>query len=114
MAETVVDLLEVVYVDHRQVLPGGCLMQLLLRFGHERAAVGDFGQGVDVGLLQQYLGQVKVVQLGLADLQVAVADQAAEKHRVADQHGAFDRVGLHAGVVERAEHHPGDGHGAEE
>lgn len=40
VAKTVIDLLEVVYVDHRQILPGRRSFQLLLCFGHERAAVG--------------------------------------------------------------------------
>ncbi|MNP39590.1 hypothetical protein D3C76_1331720 [compost metagenome] len=114
MAKAVVDLLEVVDVDHRQVLPGRGVLQLALGLGHERAAVGDLGQHVDIRLVQQHLGHVEVVQLGLADAQVAVDHQAAEEHRIAEQHGGFEVVQVDVGAEERVEHGPGNGHGTEE
>ena len=104
VAELVVDLLEIVDVDHRQVLPGAGQLQLAFGLGHERAAVGYFGEHIHIGLVEQHLGQVEVVQLGLADAQVAVDHQAAEAHRVAQQHRAFELQDLDVGVVEGVEY----------
>lgn len=114
VAETVVDLLEVVDIDHRQVLPRIEAAHLPLGLGHEGAAVGDLGERVDVGLVEQHLGQVEVVQLGLAHLQVAVDHQAAEEHRVGQQHRAFEVIDVDPRVVERVEHRPADRQCAEE
>ena len=77
--------------------------------------VVDLLEVVDVvSLVEQHLGHIKVVQLGLADTQVAVDDQAADEQRVADQHGGFQVLQVDVGAVERAEEGPGGGHGAVE
>ena len=68
MAVQVVHFLEVVDVDHRQVMIvlTGPDTQFAASPRHKGAAVGDLGQGVDVGLLNQQFGQGVVEQLHTA------------------------------------------------
>ncbi|MNF44264.1 hypothetical protein D3C81_633020 [compost metagenome] len=109
VAVDVVDLLEVVDVDHRQVVvvfPRHAV-QLQACAGHERTAIGDFGEGVDVGLVQQQPGHDEVVELGLVQRQEAVEGQAADKCRVTEGHHAPQFKLFDTGVVEGIEKPPG-------
>ena len=116
MAVAVVDLLEVVDVDHCQV------MIVFTRHGpqeqacmqHKGAPIGDLGQGVDIGLHRQPLGHDVVVQLDAAQLEKAVDRQAAQKSEIAqDQQAAqvHDRGLSHQ---ERVEQQAGDRGNAQE
>ncbi|MNG24784.1 hypothetical protein D3C84_1095470 [compost metagenome] len=89
------------------LLAGDCL-QVFAGLGHERAAIGDLGQGVYVGLVQQQFGGDVGVELGLAQREEAVEGQCAEEHRVAEGHGALEGEQFDIGVVERIENHPGN------
>ncbi|MNE37396.1 hypothetical protein D3C80_1312460 [compost metagenome] len=81
---------------------------MALGLGHERAAVGDFSEGVDIGLFKQHFGHVEVVQLGAAHFQVGVEDQAVDEHGVADEHHAAQIQQVQAGYLEGVKIDPGD------
>ncbi|MCY1420316.1 hypothetical protein D9M71_359310 [compost metagenome] len=116
MAEGIVDLLEVVDVDHGQVMIVrlGRLFDLGVCRGHERAPVGDFGQGIDIGLVEQQPGHAKVVQFRLAHGEVAVDDQAGQEGDVADGHGATELPHIDIFGIEGVEDGPSDDQGGEE
>ncbi|MNF89901.1 hypothetical protein D3C84_724460 [compost metagenome] len=110
MAEGVVDLLEVVDIDHRKIMivfTGGGL-QLLIGAGHERAAIGDFREGVDVGPFQQQLGHDVVIELGLAQGEEAVDGQCTDECRVTERQHSTQFSRFDACVVKGVEKQPGD------
>ncbi|MCY1454270.1 hypothetical protein D9M71_713220 [compost metagenome] len=83
-------------------------MQLLVGLCHERTAVGDFRQRVNVRLVQQQFGHDEIVEFGFTQRHETVEGQCANECRIAEGHHALEFLRFDPAVVEGIEECPGD------